>query len=493
MRTNDGALEYALRVFRRRKLVIFVAIIAVPLGAFLYSQSQPKEYTASATLLFEPEAEAGVSEAPREAATSEALASLPTVAASAAKKLGNGTNINEVLGHVEISAANEMANLTTVSASSESPERAAQIANAYSQAYIDFRREADRAALRKNIAVMEARIAELTPAEAAGPKGGLLRERLNTLEVEEALQTGRTSLVQEATPPSSPSKPKTKRNVLIGLLIGVVLGLALAAIIERLDRHVRSIEELEEVFGLPIIARIPKSKNFKNASAQKLLHATESEAFRTLRTNIRYLNVNRELTTILIASPEPNDGKSTVARGLAGAMAEMGDSVVLVEADLHKDSAFRHGSGYVRDGLSGVLAGESLEASLMQIPISGSGANADRTLAVLPSGPIPPNPSELLESDRMREILAELSERFEYVIIDSPATGVVSDAMALVPQVSGILTVGGIGRTTREGAARFMEQLLLTGNRPLGLIATMVAARRSQYAYYRPSGALTRS
>jgi succinoglycan biosynthesis transport protein ExoP len=493
MRTNDGALEYALRVFRRRKLVILAAIIAVPLGAFLYSQSQPTEYTASATLLFEPAAEAGVTEQEREAATFETLASLPAVAADAAKKLGSAGNINEVLGHVEVSTANERANLTTVSASSESPQRAAEIANAYSEAYIDFRREADKAPLKKNIAVIEAQIGELSAEEAAGPKGGLLREQLNTLEVEEALQTGSTSLVQEASAPSSPSKPKTKRNVLIGLVIGIVLGLALAAIIERLDRHVRSIEELEELFGLPIIARIPKSNNFKNASVEHMMGAIESEAFRTLRTNIRYLNINRELNTILIASPEPNDGKSTVTRGLAGAMAQTGDSVILVEADLHKESAFRYGSGYRQEGLSGVLVGAPLEDSVLHVPIAGTKAREERTLPVLPSGPIPPNPTELLESDRMRDLLVELAERYEYVIIDSPAIGVVSDAMALVPQVSGILTVGGIGRTTREGAARFMEQLQMSGNRPLGLIATMISARSSQYAYYRPSGALTRS
>ena len=126
MRANDGALEYTLRVLRRRKLVILAALISVPLFAFLYSSAQTKEYTASATLLFESESEAGLTEASREAATNEALAALPAVAAKAAKDLNSA--LSEVLGSVEVASANENANVTTISATNESPERAAEIA-----------------------------------------------------------------------------------------------------------------------------------------------------------------------------------------------------------------------------------------------------------------------------------------------------------------------------------------------------------------------------
>jgi polysaccharide biosynthesis transport protein len=490
MRPNEGTLEYTLRVLRRRKFVILAALISVPLFAFLYSSAQTKEYTASATLLFESESEAGVTEASREAATNEALAALPTVGANTAKELG--VDLSEVLGSVEIGSANENANVTTISATNESPERAAEVANAYSKAYIAFRRESDRSQVRESIAILEKRVEELSPAELSSAKGELLREQLGKLEVEEALQTGKTSLVQEATAPSSPSKPKTKRNVLLGFVFGLILGLGLAAAIERLDRHVRTVEELEELFGLPVIARIPRTKAFKNASTELMLLSPEAEAFRTLRTNLRYLNINRDLSSLLIASPQPNDGKSTVARGLAGAMVEMGDEVALVEADLRKESSFRYGSSYIPDGLSGVLAGAPLEEALMQVPVSRGNNGHGRTMTVLPSGPVPPNPSELLESEQMKDVLAELSKRFDMVIVDSPAIGVVGDAMALVPMVSAILAVGGLGKTTREGATGFVEQLELTGNRPLGLVATMTAPDRRQYSYYRQSRTLLR-
>jgi polysaccharide biosynthesis transport protein len=485
MRANEGALEYTLRVLRRRKFVILAALISVPLFAFLYSSAQTKEYTASATLLFESENE--TFEASREAATNEALAALPEVAVKATRELGGEETIDEVLGSVEVSSVSEMANVISIAATNESPQRAAEVANAYANAYIDFRRESDRRQFKESIAVLETRLDELPPSEASGAKGELLREQLNELEVEEALQTGRVSSVQEAGPPSDPSRPKTQRNVVLGLVFGLILGLGLAALIERLDKHVRSVEELEELFGLPIIARIPRTKAFKNASAARMLLAPEAEALRTLRTNLRYLNINRDLTSVLIASSEPNDGKSTVARGLAGAMVEMGDDVVLVEADLRKESAFRYTPGYVPDGLSGVLAGAPLENALMQVPVSQGGADGGRAMTVLPSGPMPPNPSELLEGERMNEVMAELSRRYDMVVIDSPAIGFVSDAMSLVPKVSAILAVGGIGKTTRDGATGFVEQLELTGNRPLGLIATMTPSTRRQYSYYSQS------
>jgi polysaccharide biosynthesis transport protein len=482
MRANDGALEYTLRVLRRRKFVILAALISVPLFAFLYSSAQTKEYTASATLLFENEVES--LDASREVATNEALAALPAVAADAAKELGG--SLDEVLGAVEVAAANENANVTTISATNESPQRAAEIANAYSEAYIDFRKEADRAKFKEAIAVLEARLGELPPSEAEGGKANLLQEELNQLEVESALQTGKVSTVQEAGPPSSPSTPKTKRNVMLGFVFGLILGLGLAALIERLDRHIRSVEELEELFGLPVIARIPRTKAFKDASTEQMLLSPDAEAFRTLRTNLRYLNINRDLSSLLIASPEPNDGKSTVARGLAGAMVEMGDEVALVEADLRKESAFRFGDGspYIPGGLASVLAGAPLDDALMRVPVS-RGHEGERTMTVLPSGSVPPNPSELLESEQMKEVLSELIKRFDMVIVDSPAIGFVSDAMSLVPMVSAILAVGGLGKTTRDGATGFVEQLDLTGNRPLGLIATMTPSDRRQYSYYR--------
>jgi tyrosine-protein kinase len=481
MKENSSALEQMLRVLKRRKFVILAALISVPLFAYLYSSTQTTEYSAGATLLFESESEPGLSEATREAATIEALALLPEVAVKAAKELN--APLGEVLGKIEVGSANENANLTTISASNESPERAAEIANAYANSFISFQRQSDRSKVQKKIAEVEAQIDHLAPSERSGAKGIALGEQLTELEVEETLQTGNTSLVQEARPPSTPAKPKTKRNVIVGIIFGLVLGLGLAAAIERFDRRLRTVDDMEALFGLPIIARIPRSKAFQDTRIDEMLQVPEGEAFRTLRTNLKYLNVNRELDSILIASAEPNDGKSTVARGLAGAMVEMGDDVVLVEADLRKPSGFLP-VGRSSEGLSGVLTGTPLDRALIEVPVMQGGSHGDRWLWVLPSGAIPPNPSELLESEKMVEVLEALGERFGTVVVDSPAVGVVSDALALVPRMSAVLAVGGIGKTSRDDAEAFIDQLRLTGHKPLGLIVTMTPTSRNKYAYY---------
>jgi polysaccharide biosynthesis transport protein len=484
---SEGAFEHSMRVIRRRWVIILIAVVTVPLVAFLYSQSQTKEYAASTTLLFETSAEFSPEESTRETATNEALAVLPSVAAKAAKALGNAS-LGEVLGSIEVSAANEMANLSTISATNESPQRAAEIANAYAQAYIEFRREAKQAPLKVGIAAIEQKIEELHAGESS--KADALNEELNKLEIQEALQTGKASIVQKATPPGSPSKPKTKRNVLIGLLLGIVLAGALAALIDRADKRIRGIDEMEELFRLPLIGRIPKSKALDRGSPSNMLSSLDGEAFRTLRTNLRYLAVNQDVSRILIASPEPSDGKSTVARGLAAAMAESGEEVVLVEADLRKEGFFRNDPGYKGYGLSSVLAGTPLDSALLRLPIFSEASSEPRFLTVFPNGPVPPNPAELLESERMREVVEELSGRFETVIFDTPAFGVVSDAMATVPLASAILVIGGIGKTTRTAAHDFIEQISITHQRPLGLIVTMTGKNRAHYGYYRPSGRL---
>lgn len=486
MTTSEGALEYVLRVIRRRKLVILLALISVPLAAFIYSSQQQKEYKATATLLFESPENVTI-EASRVAATNEALAGLPAIAVRTAESLGERDAAPEILSSVSAGSVNEMANLTKISATTPSPQRSAQIANAYSRAYIDFRREADQSQAIQAVQLIERRLKQLSPAAAAGIQGQTLRERLNQLEVQRISETGRTELVQPASPPSSPSSPRTKRNVLLGIIAGLLLGFGLAALLERIDRGASTVEELESLFDLPLLGRIPKSKAFAQRSLFKMLQVPEAEAFWTLRNNLHYFQVDREIKAIEIASAEPNDGKSTVARGLAGAMAAMGDDVVLVEADLRKDSAFGGDRGPLLDGLSTVLTGAPLDRVLLEVPIPSQGTNGARTLWVLPSGPVPPNPAGLLESEAMKDLMATLAQRFELIVIDTPALGTMSDALTLIPLVSEVVAVGGVGKTAPEDARDFMNQLSLRGKLPLGLIATFTPVEQGHYAYYRRS------
>jgi tyrosine-protein kinase len=485
---QEGLIEQALRIVRRRKWVVLQATLAVPLLALLLSLSQEKQYTATATLLFrEPPAalsdSSSVIDPTREAATNSELVALPVVAEQAARTLDGEISADEILSSISVTPSTD-ADTAEISAVSASPERAAVIANAYGEAYIDFRRRADRAQVQEAIDLAETTLEELTPAEQVGEQGATLNKQLDELRLIQALQTGGAELVQPATLPSSPSSPKPVRNVALGIVLGALLGFGLAALLERIDRRVRSVEELEELYGLPILARIPRSSKLEGGAPEEIGPQTlEGEAFRVLRTNLRYFDIGRKNShSVLMVSPEEGDGKSTVARGLATTMAEMGDNVVFVEADLRKGGEFRQLTGHPADGLSNVLAGTPLARVLLRVGVPGS--DPSRALAVLPSGPVPPNPSELLESQRMAEVLAELQDNFRYVILDSPALGAVSDALALVPEVSEVVVVGGLGRTTRDAARDLSKQFSLLNRLPVGVIVNFAEAERAKYSHY---------
>ncbi len=488
MNEQEGLVEQALRIVRRRKWVVLQAAIVVPLLALLFSLAQAKQYTATATLLFRAppaalDSGSTVIDPTREAATNGELVALPVVAEQAARGLDGAIPAGEILAGIVVTPSAN-ADTAAVAATTASPERSATIANAYANAYIDFRRRADRAQVQEAIDLAETSLDELTPEQQAGAQGDALDRQLNELRLTQALQTGGAELVQPASPPSVPSSPKPARNVTFGIVLGLLLGFGLAVLLDRVDRRVRSVDELEELYGLPVLARIPRSQKLEEGRPEQISPQTqEGEAFRVLRTNMRYFDVDRDRRSVLLVSPEEGDGKSTVARGLATTMAEMGDDVVFVEADLRKGGEFRQVTGAPADGLSNVLAGTPLERVLIRVEVPGKNAHP-RALAVLPSGPPPPNPSELLESERMGEVLTQLQDHFRYVILDSPALGAVSDALALVPEVSEIVVVGGIGMTTRDAASDLRKQFALLDRQPIGVIVNFAEAERAKYSHY---------
>lgn len=488
MNAQEGVLDQLLRILRRRKLVFAQALVAVPLLALVFSLLQEDRYTATATLLFRQAPDTitegeSVFDPTREAATNSELVKLPIVAERAAEEL-DGVDAAQVLADVEVEASSE-ADTAKIEATTDSPELSAEMANAYGQAYIDFRRNADRAQVQDAIAVAEAGLERLAPSEREGSEGTALNEQLDQLRLAQALQTGGAELVQPADPPEDRSSPQTARNVALGIVLGALLGFGLAALFERLDRRVRSVEELEELYGAPAIARIPRSTRLSRGRREEIGPQTpEGEAFRVLRTNLRYFNIDREQRSILVTSPEAGDGKSTVSRTLAQTMAEMGDDVVFVEGDLRKGGELSGVTGAPAPGLSNVLTGTPLEKVLVRVDLPARSASSARAMAVLPSGPIPPNPSELLESEHMVELLGKLQTEFRVVVLDSPALGAVSDALALVSEVSTIVVVGGLGHTNRDAARELSKQLSLLDRKPTGVIANFTEIERGKYSHY---------
>jgi capsular exopolysaccharide synthesis family protein len=203
-----------------------------------------------------------------------------------------------------------------------------------------------------------------------------------------------------------------------------------------------------------------------------------SEAYRQIRTNLRYVNVDAPLHRILVTSAMPAEGKSTTVTNLALSIAETGATVVIVDADLRRPAVRRYlHLGQFR-GLSTVLSGECTADQAIE-------TYGDTSLQILAAGPIPPNPSELLSSDAMSRLLDELGRRYEYVIVDSPPTLPVSDAAILSGQVDGTLLICRQGTVKRRDVERVIAQLQQIGANLAGIILNDVRTRRGDdYSYY---------
>ncbi len=488
---TGGSGRALLSILRRRAVLILLCVVLTPGASLAYSLTREKEYSGTASLLFrDPGFDQKVfgssalppsSDPAREGETNVRLVSLEGVAARTARRLGRLSG-PEVQRKVK-AAAEGQSDVVSVTATDPNPSFAARIANVFASEYIAFRRAADRSKVRDAQNLIQAQVNRLSPDQAGG---GRSRDLLQQLDVLRSLQTGNAELVQRANVPSSPSYPNTKRNVAIGLGLGLMLGVGLAFVMERLDRRVRDPKELETIFDRPVLAAVSESRSLsKSRSSVERLEAGEREAFRMLRANLRYFNVDHAVDSVLVTSAAPGDGKTTVAWNLAIAAAETGGRVLLVEADLrHPGIAQGLGMRAAR-GLSTVLAGEaSLQTAVQEVPLPDrDGGRGVRTIEVLLSGPLPPNPSDLLESDRMRELIASAERDYDLIVIDTPPMAVVSDAIPLLKEVGGVIVVGRLGRTTRDAAARLHDQLENLACHVLGIVVNGLRSDAAGYGY----------
>ena len=262
----------------------------------------------------------------------------------------------------------------------------------------------------------------------------------------------------------SPSLPK---HLGLGGLGGVVLGYLLAFTRNALDKRVRSQSDVASVVEEPVLAAIPRSASIARDERSEDHDHRAEEALRKLRTNLRYANIDKGLRTLIVSSALQGDGKSTVSANLARVMALSGQDVILMEGDLRRPTmkdTFRMGAHH--PGLSQLLVGAtSLERALVRTPVAG--------LQVIPAGDTPPNPSELLGSTRMSELLSYLAAD-HVVIIDAPPILPVTDAVALAEHADGVLLVVRSGSTTQEQLRQAAPGLKQGGGAVLGVVLNQV-------------------
>lgn len=288
-----------------------------------------------------------------------------------------------------------------------------------------------------------------------------------------------------ATSPSSPSSPNIPIAAAIGLLIGMTLSLLYAFVRGFFDRRIRSAAAIEDEFKIPVVGTIPVSdaigenRTIGNASTRSAA-ATNfhvNEAFKGLRTNLKFMSPDSPPRIITVTSSLSGEGKSTVADNLAIALAAAGERVVLVDGDLRRPTVAKTFNLVENVGLTDVIAGDAYVEDVIQ-------ESTDHpNLRILGAGPIPPNPSEILSSEKMHDTMQALAKE-HFVIIDSPPLLPVTDAAVLAARFDGALLVVGAARTTKDEFAKAVETLERVSGRVLGTVLNRIPKTKGEAAYY---------
>jgi tyrosine-protein kinase len=496
-----------LRVIRRRKWIILQAVVLVPAAAVVFSLHQQKLYRAGADVLLVQQNLGtqlnGITDptvyqqADRKAQTQADLARSPEVARKALDAAGlPGRSTQELLSDSSVSAK-QNADLLHFSVADRNPTVAAHLANEYGKAYIGYRANLDTEALLNAKRDVNARLKALRPGSAAYEA---LVEKGNTVDTMIALASNPAVLVDPARG-ATQVQPRPVRNGILAGILGLVLGVGLAFLWEALDTRVRSAEEVGERLGLPLLGRLPEPPRKLRSSDQLAMlvepNGVGGEAFRTLRTNLDFVVLDREPRTIMVTSAVQAEGKSTTVANLAVASARAGRHVVLVDLDLRRPYIDRFFPFEGRPGLTEVALGYAdLDDAILSVafgdPASNGRARAmpagmptaspvengnghqrvEGILDALSAGPVPPSGGDFIGSERLAEILTRLRQRYDVVLIDAPPLLRVGDGIALSARVDAMIVVARLNILRRPMLNELRRVLHTLPAQRLGFVVT---------------------
>lgn len=338
-----------------------------------------------------------------------------------------------------------------------------------------------------NTVLINIAVSDNSPVQAAALARAIADSLIKTVDVLERPKAGGTSPVslsttKPAVAPTVPSAPNTRLNLVASVLIGLMIGLGLALLRSTLDNRIRGEADLRRVTDTPLLGAI----SFDQDAAKKPLltqaptQGPRAESFRHLRTNLQFANITGRSKSILVTSSLPGEGKSTTATNLAIAMAQSGQSVCLIDADLRRPMVSEYLGLEKNAGLTTALLGAVDVNDLLQ-------PWGNDELFVLTSGTIPPNPSELLGSDAMKQLLLRLEVAFDAIVIDAPPLLPVTDAAVLAPCVGGVVLIAGAQVVKRQDLEKSLASLQLVDATLLGVVLNRIPAKGPDaytYSYY---------
>ena len=516
--THQGTLRDYLRVLRgNRTVIVAVTLLFAGVAAGL-SFSQEPQYVATAQVTFQEgnrsNAEAG-------------LAAVQTQTAAQLAAEGAATMLsNEVLQRVRgrlrsrrtipqlramlVTGVDASSTLVTVQATSGDKQFAADLANEVANGAVTVQKNDERKRFTRTAERVERQYERLRGEAKPGTRTDFalasLLDRISTLR---SLSVNSTParLAQAASVPDAPASPRPIRSTVFGGLIGLMLALGIAFVRNTLDRRMRDHDEIQQTLGMPIVGSVRYEAMGGAAYVQNgrgPMADRDVESFRILRANIEFLDVDRPIKSILVTSPLPEEGKSTVAASLAAANAAAGKRTLLVECDLRRPTLSERLSINRSPGLSDYLAGQASPADIVQIvqltqsrdsssPKNGNGKAAAAAepgadagkLVVIAAGSQSVRPAELLGSRRFQAFLEQVAGAYDAVIIDTPPLLSVSDTLEMVPFADGVLLCIRADQTTRDQARAVKDALAHLPERTTAVVVTgLKPGRESDYGYY---------
>jgi polysaccharide biosynthesis transport protein len=513
--------EYAA-VLKRRLWIVLLAAVVVPAAAVYFSSAQSKLYAASTDVLL-TSAATGVqspltSDGTSLIATQQEIAASPLIAQRVVRAAHITTRTAaEIHSELSLSAVGN-ADVLRITIKDRSPVAAVQLANLYARQYTEYRRSLDTSFIDSTRKEIQARMTALRDAgQQRSPLYTALAQKEQDLVQVAALQTV-SAVVLRPSAAATRIRPSPKRDGALGLIVGLMLGLGLALVAEAIDPRVRTTNNISELVGLPVLGRLSTPRwRLRRKKRLVMLEDTTGEqanALRILSTNLDFANASRGAKLVMITSPTEGEGKSTTAANLAVAFARNGRRVLLADLDLHRPVIAKFFDVADGPGLTGAALGRfTLDDAIERVPIAvseaelrlhngGSPGDDDddgpfggvAVLQVLPTGPIPTNPSEFVASPAVRSVLDELRERAEIVIIDAPPLLAVSDTLALSGIVDAVVLVTRVKGARRAILHQARHVLDSAPAAKLGIVVTGIEHEEGDWYdrygtyYYSPSG-----
>ncbi|MHB0914085.1 MAG: tyrosine-protein kinase domain-containing protein [Thermoleophilia bacterium] len=434
----------------------------------------------------------------RTMSTAAELVLAPEVVSRVASELREELDGQDPSAMVSVSLVKQT-DIFRVTAVNADPELAALVANAFAAEYIEWRREVDQEALREARAPIEAQVQSTPEEQKQTADYQVLTQTLASLKLTESILTNDIEVVKPATVPGAPSSPRPVRTGVIAFFVSFIFGIGTVLTVDRFDTKIRNSDEITRRIQSPILASVPWSAD---GSMTTLTNpgSPASEAYRLLKTNLNYVMPGQDLKSIMITSPEPCEGKSTTISNLAITLARAGKRVIILEADLRRPMLAKYFGLDNSVGLSNAIVDsctlmESLqliEASSISIPDLADSANKASTggastkpIYVATAGPLPPNPGELVASDKLAALIAEANKHADYVLVDAPPLTAVGDAASLASKVDGVVLVVRMAQTSKRSLdfvkSRFIDSVPCNF---LGLVVTNATNNSTYGSYY---------